>query len=445
MKSFHPWRGILLLLTMIFVFTAAAGTPVSATASRLSGANAETSFPLEGSEQSWVEESTSSKSQKESLEMEKRALESRKETLSAEAESLRSDADKAYQSRQAILAALEENQRKLADAEVSVSLAKDGIREIKTNQKDIRKALKQALREQRKVTRQKYDSPLEAARAKAEASKALVFQRTQLSLSQSEMKTARQEQKQTLQYYRNTKKEIKGKVSEPDQKILDQLKDVTEDWTKKDRLAREKEESLTDLTEELAAIQTKLDEIADREKLAGEGEGSNYSQIGNGNSDEAGPDNDTEGSENGFESQSHNSKTGSVDHSLTGQKAVEAYGYQNPKTEGEKLVNYALQFVGNPYVWGGTSLTNGCDCSGFVQQVYKAFHINLTRTTATQLYDGRSVSYQEMQPGDVINYGSHTAIYIGNNRIVHAASTKSGIIVQDNPAYRQILDIRRMF
>lgn len=293
--------------------------------------------------------------------------------------------------------------------------------------------------------RQKYDSPLEAARAKAEASKALVFQRTQLSLSQSEMKTARQEQKQTLQYYRNTKKEIKGKVSEPDQKILDQLKDVTEDWTKKDRLAREKEESLTDLTEELAAIQTKLDEIADREKLAGEGEGSNYSQIGNGNSDEAGPDNDTEGSENGFESQSHNSKTGSVDHSLTGQKAVEAYGYQNPKTEGEKLVNYALQFVGNPYVWGGTSLTNGCDCSGFVQQVYKAFHINLTRTTATQLYDGRSVSYQEMQPGDVINYGSHTAIYIGNNRIVHAASTKSGIIVQDNPAYRQILDIRRMF
>lgn len=445
MKSFHPWRGILLLLTMIFVFTAAAGTPVSATASRLSGANAETSFPLEGSEQSRVEESTSSKSQKESLEMEKRALESRKETLSAEAESLRSDADKAYQSRQAILAALEENQRKLADAEVSVSLAKDGIREIKTNQKDIRKALKQALREQRKVMRQKYDSPLEAARAKAEASKALVFQRTQLSLSQSEMKTARQEQKQTLQYYRNTKKEIKGKVSEPDQKILDQLTKVTEDWTKKDRLAREKEESLTDLTEELAAIQTKLDEIADREKLAGEGEGSNYSQIGNGNSDEAGPDNATEDSENGFESQSHNSKTGSVDHSLTGQKAVEAYGYQNPKTEGEKLVNYALQFVGNPYVWGGTSLTNGCDCSGFVQQVYKAFHINLTRTTATQLYDGRSVSYQEMQPGDVINYGSHTAIYIGNNRIVHAASTKSGIIVQDNPAYRQILDIRRMF
>ncbi|MDD6449494.1 MAG: hypothetical protein PUF78_07230, partial [Lachnospiraceae bacterium] len=112
---------------MIFVFTAAAGTPVSATASRLSGANAETSFPLEGSEQSQVEESTSSKNQKERLEMEKRTLESRKETLSAEAESLKQDADKAYQSRQAILAALEENQRKLADAEVSVSLAKDGI------------------------------------------------------------------------------------------------------------------------------------------------------------------------------------------------------------------------------------------------------------------------------------------------------------------------------
>ncbi len=110
---------------------------------------------------------------------------------------------------------------------------------------------------------------------------------------------------------------------------------------------------------------------------------------------------------------------------------------------GQAVANYAVQFVGRPYVWGGTSLTNGCDCSGFVQQIFKAFGVELSRTTYTQAKEGREVSYSEMQPGDVINYGSHTAIYIGNNRIVHAANEDEGIIISDNPAYKPILTIRR--
>lgn len=111
---------------------------------------------------------------------------------------------------------------------------------------------------------------------------------------------------------------------------------------------------------------------------------------------------------------------------------------------GQDVVNYALQFVGNPYVWGGTSLTNGCDCSGFVQQVYAHFGISLNRTTYTQANEGIAVSYSEMQPGDVINYGSHTSIYIGNNMIVHAADESLGIITQSNPAFEPIVTIRRM-
>ena len=111
---------------------------------------------------------------------------------------------------------------------------------------------------------------------------------------------------------------------------------------------------------------------------------------------------------------------------------------------GQDVVNYALQFVGNPYVWGGTSLTNGCDCSGFVQQVYAHFGISLSRTTYTQANEGIAVSYSEMQPGDVINYGSHTSIYIGNNMIVHAADESLGIITQSNPAFEPIVTIRRM-
>ena len=112
-------------------------------------------------------------------------------------------------------------------------------------------------------------------------------------------------------------------------------------------------------------------------------------------------------------------------------------------SSGQAVVNYALQFVGNPYVWGGTSLTNGCDCSGFVQQVFANFGVGLSRTTYTQANEGVAVSYDEMQPGDVINYGGHTAIYIGNNQIVHAANEDLGIIVQSNPAFEPIVTIRR--
>jgi len=110
---------------------------------------------------------------------------------------------------------------------------------------------------------------------------------------------------------------------------------------------------------------------------------------------------------------------------------------------GSDIATFAQQFVGNPYVWGGTSLTNGCDCSGFVQQVFANYGINLSRTTYTQANEGTAVSYSDMQPGDVINYGGHTAIYIGDNQIVHAADESTGIIVSNNPAYQPIVTIRR--
>lgn len=115
---------------------------------------------------------------------------------------------------------------------------------------------------------------------------------------------------------------------------------------------------------------------------------------------------------------------------------------------GQAVVNYALQFVGNPYVWGGTSLTGGADCSGFVQSVYAHFGVSLDRTSEAQMYNGVGVSYSEAQPGDLICYGSHIAIYIGNGQIVHASNSapypSGGIKVSDNAAYRTILAVRRV-
>ena len=97
------------------------------------------------------------------------------------------------------------------------------------------------------------------------------------------------------------------------------------------------------------------------------------------------------------------------------------------------LVNYALQFVGNPYVWGGTSLTNGCDCSGFTMQIMKEYGVSLPHYSGSQAQMGTKVTSDSMRPGDLIFYANssgtinHVAIYIGNGQIVHAASRRSGI------------------
>lgn len=94
---------------------------------------------------------------------------------------------------------------------------------------------------------------------------------------------------------------------------------------------------------------------------------------------------------------------------------------------GQKIVDYACQFIGNPYVWGGTSLTNGADCSGFVQSVYANFGISLPRTTWDQEYAGTGIRYEEARPGDLILYEGHVGIYMGNGQIVNAINASKGI------------------
>ena len=115
----------------------------------------------------------------------------------------------------------------------------------------------------------------------------------------------------------------------------------------------------------------------------------------------------------------------------------------NGSASGRQIAEYACQFVGNPYVAGGTSLTNGADCSGFVQSVYKQYGYNLPRTSYSQSQVGRSVPYSEAEPGDIIYYGGHVAIYIGNGQIVHAATARTGIVTQ-SATYRSIITVRRI-
>ena len=114
-----------------------------------------------------------------------------------------------------------------------------------------------------------------------------------------------------------------------------------------------------------------------------------------------------------------------------------------PASNGQVIVDYACQFIGNPYVWGGTRLTDGADCSGFVQSVFAHFGISLPRTTYDQINAGVEVSYDQAMPGDLICYDGHIGIYIGNGQIVNAQNPEQGIGI--SPAtYTTILSVRRI-
>lgn len=126
------------------------------------------------------------------------------------------------------------------------------------------------------------------------------------------------------------------------------------------------------------------------------------------------------------------------------QEAAAALGYTDGNL-GQQVADFALQFVGNPYVYGGTSLTNGADCSGFTLAVYSNFGVSLPHSAAAQNKKGTNVgSVANAVPGDLIYYSGHIGIYIGNEQIIHASNSRTGIIVS-NVYYDKVLGVRRIF
>ena len=107
------------------------------------------------------------------------------------------------------------------------------------------------------------------------------------------------------------------------------------------------------------------------------------------------------------------------------------------------VVEFASQFIGNPYVWGGTSLTDGADCSGFVQSVYAHFGVSLPRTTYEMVNAGYAVSYEDAMPGDLILYNGHVGLYMGDGNIVNAMNPEKGIGIC-SATYAQIISVRRV-
>lgn len=125
------------------------------------------------------------------------------------------------------------------------------------------------------------------------------------------------------------------------------------------------------------------------------------------------------------------------------QQAKETAAIQAQASSGQAVIDYACQFIGNPYVWGGTSLTQGADCSGFVQSVYAHFGISLPRTTWEMESVGTAVGYDQAVPGDIVLYDGHVGLYMGDGNIVNAMNESDGIGIC-SATYTPIVTIRRV-
>lgn len=146
------------------------------------------------------------------------------------------------------------------------------------------------------------------------------------------------------------------------------------------------------------------------------------------------------------EAANRQSSSGSKSGSSSSNSEVGSAKTYNPPSGGSggDVASYACQFVGNPYVYGGSSLTNGADCSGFVMAVYGAFGVSLPHNSTALRSSGYGVSASEMQPGDIVCYSGHVGIYVGDGTIVHASTPETGI-KYGNAYYKNIITVRRIF
>ena len=268
-----------------------------------------------------------------------------------------------------------------------------------------------------------------------------------------------------LEKYRLARSEVEDKEAQLEEE-LHELEEIKEDLnTQKDELnalIAEKQETADNFAAQLSKAKSKASEYknqisqqsanlkklnqAEAEKIAEEAKKKAEEEAKRKAEEAAAKKKAQEESRNSEESESSDdsddsdSDSGSHSESRPSGTSVRASG----SGTGADIANYALQFVGCPYVAGGTSLTNGCDCSGFTQGVYSHFGISIPRSSYAQSAGGDEVSFDQAQAGDIIYYGGHVAIYIGNNMIVHASTAATGIKIS-SAFYRSIITIRRYY
>ena len=239
---------------------------------------------------------------------------------------------------------------------------------------------------------------------------------------------------------------IKAIEAEEKRKALEAAKKKAEEEARK----RAEEEARKKAIEEENSRRKKEEEERLRQEEAEKAEAESNSQESSSSSESESSESsssssssESSSSESESSSSESSSQESSSESSESSSSESSSSGGGGGSELGREIANFACQFVGNPYVPGGTSLTEGADCSGFTSAVYNNFGISLPRSSGSQAGYGREVSYSEAAPGDIIYYGGHVGIYIGNGQIVHASTQATGIKIS-NALYRSIITVRRI-
>lgn len=339
---------------------------------------------------------------------------------------------------------------------VQLEAEKAELVDMKTQQEAQQASLESQLEEKRSAS-EDYEAQIATAQSQAEEYASLLQQQTEeIARLEAERLAAEEEARRQAQAAAEAeaaaRRAEEARLAEEAEKEARRQAQAAQEAAEAEAAATATvtpaEEDVEDITEDIENIaDLEPEDTEEEETVTDDGMGI----IDDGTEDTATGDDGTEiGSADGTGSDAvQTDEYGNViDSSTSGTGDVTTPAVSTGSGAGQDVVNYALQFVGNPYVWGGTDPVNGADCSGFVQSVYAHFGVALNRTSEAQMSNGVSVPYSQAQPGDLICYGSHIAIYMGNGQIVHASNSApypaGGIKVSDNAAYRTILDVRRV-
>lgn len=261
----------------------------------------------------------------------------------------------------------------------------------------------------------------------------------ELELEEADLLSSQRELKEQQDYLERIIAEKRATVANFDTQLAQAKQEAS---SYKEQL-REQNEKIKQLEEEERERQRQLEKDKNKAK-EGETEVASGSSAGQTTYDPSGTDlpgagNGGNTGENG-EYYDNGQNTGATDNNAP---ASDSSGAGGDAGLGRQIADYGCQFIGNPYVYGGTSLTNGTDCSGFTQAVFAHFGVRLPRDSTSQRFVGTSVPYEQARAGDLICYAGHVAIYIGNGQIVHASTERTGIKIS-NATYRTILSVRRV-
>lgn len=262
-----------------------------------------------------------------------------------------------------------------------------------------------------------------------------------------------------LERYRLARQEVEDKEAQLEEELAE-LEEIKEDLNAQkeelDALIAEKQETAENFAAQLSKAKSKAGEYknqisqqSDNLKKLNQAEQEKIAEEARKKAEEEARKKAEAAAKKKAEEESGESSSSSSDDSDSGSSESESRPRgtdirASGSGTGADIANYALSFVGCPYVAGGTSLTNGCDCSGFTQGVYSHFGISIPRSSYAQSAGGEEVSYDNAQAGDIIYYGGHVGIYIGNNMIVHASTAATGIKVS-SAFYRSIVTVRRYY